>query len=649
MSSQQEVDHSDHTVYIYPDEYEFNGNELMDHDHPLIKSPIEALEHYTLDDPDYPFLGERSYLPNGERGEYEWLSYGEVLETAKNFAKGLLDLGLKKGDVVGFFSKRRLEWHYLFIACGYTGIRLVTLYESLSVDALKHIDKNAEFKHIFVSDDKLKVITQATQVPLSIIEEIHPSDEPSIAKEIGFVPQQPSLYELIEKGKTLNTELKRTDPSDVALIMYTSGTTGNPKGVALTYRNLSASSSSLWMRIPLYLIQDYPRQCRQLRSLSFLPLGHVFAIVMECVMYRVGGSIGFMSSTHLKVIEDISVLKPVVFAAVPRVLQLIYGGVNNIVATKPKSVQLALKAAIKIKEQILFKDPTAIIPSFDKIFFDQFREKFGGRLRIIICAGAPLSLDIARFFRTVICDGFFIGYGMTETTGMGLSTVFKDGLDLDHVGQPFVSSMVKIKCVPEMGYCTHNEQPSGEVFIKTTGQFTGYYKEDIKCIDEEGFVTTNDIVSIRKDNKVRIIARKNNVFKLSQGEYISAEKIESMMTQCKYVQDIFVYGNSLKNYLIAVVVPNFQSIQQWSESMNKTIPKDKKEICCSDEVKKEMIREMAEVANQTGLKGFEKIKKLVLHEHVFDTARDFITPSLKLKRKVLYEFFEKEIEELLKD
>ena len=646
-------DHSNHTIYIYPKEYESQQNQLWDHDHPNILTPIDAVEHFTKDDPTFPFLGERSFLPNGERGEYEWLSYSEVLSISQSLARSLKSLGLQKGDVIGFFSKRRLEWHYLFIACGYIGVKIVTLYESLTVESIKLIAQNAEIKRMFVSDEKLDVITKAIDCPITLIEDIHKDKifgekTKCVAEEIHYESNEKGLYELIDDGRKMKTELEKVKPDDVAILVYTSGTTGSPKGVALTYRNLAASSSSLWMRIPLGLIQQYPRRSKKLVSLSFLPLGHVFAIVMEFVLYRVGGSIGFMSSTHLKIVEDISVLKPVVFAAVPRVLQIIYNGINNIVAQKPKALQIAFNAAMKMKEQIVKYNPSAIIPTFDDLFFGEVRRRFGGNLRIIICAGAPLSLDIGKFFRLVVCDAFLIGYGMTETTGMGTSSTFEDGLDLDQAGTPYVSSMIKVKCVPEMGYCTHNKYPCGEVMIKTTAGFKGYHKDPNPALDSEGFITTNDIVHIREDKRIKIIARKNSVFKLSQGEYVSSEKIESMMTQCKYVQDIFVYGNSLKNYLIAVIVPNFQSIELWLKQNGKG-EMSKEDICKNDEIKEVVLKEVGIVANQTGLKGFEKPKKLILHHIPFDTTRDLITPSMKLKRKNLYEYFKEDIEALLKD
>ncbi|ELP88185.1 long-chain-fatty-acid--CoA ligase, putative [Entamoeba invadens IP1] len=637
-------DHSTHTIYINPDEFEANGNELLISDHPYIHSPIDALEYWTLDNPTLPFLGEREYLQDGRRGHYYFRTYGEVLEYSQTLAKGLLKHGIKKGDNLGFFSSKRLEWHYLFIACSYIGARICTLYDSLGDESLQYICTHAELKVIFTSEDKACVLQRVNCFQNVIIMEDY--DTPVQEKYQSLLTFK-SVY---TDGVNSNYLLKKVSPEDDALLMYTSGTSGKSKGVLLTHQNLIACATSLVQRIPLEILQLYNRQTHPMVSMSFLPLGHVFAIVLEMTIYRLGGVIGLMSKGIPTLVEDINMLRPTVLAAVPRVLQTIHmkvmEGINNLSCVE----KVLYHTAYKTKEQLLLSTPTLLTPEFDNIFFKRIRDKFGGRLQIIISAGAPLPEGIARFFRVVIVDALFIGYGLTETCGMGLASRFCDGVQFTTTGRPYPTCQVMLKCVPEMGFCTRNHQCCGEIYLKTTAGFKRYYKESEKVNTESivnGWIKTNDIAEY-KNGDFEIIARANNVFKLSQGEYVSTEKIENILQESIFVHDIFVDGKSVLNYLYAIVVPNEIAIRsEYKSETSKNL--NLEQLCHEPTVIKMVLDNLSKIATEHNLKGFEKVKRLILHPIPFDTKRDLITPSLKIKRTNIRKYFEQEISLLLKE
>ncbi|EKE37584.1 hypothetical protein ENUP19_0248G0115 [Entamoeba nuttalli] len=641
-----DTNHRKHTIYVYPDDYEKNGNKLLVSDHLLIHSPIDAVEHWVEDDPDHPFIGERKYIPGGKRGEYEYYSYKEVLEYSKTIARGLIKMGIKKGDNLGFFSRRRLEWHYLFIACSYIGARICSLYESLGKEAVKYIIGHAELKYIFTSNEKIKVLEEVGCLKNIIFINEFEVEQPS---KDGILTSFLDVYKLgLANTDILLTKVK---PEDDALLMYTSGTTGFPKGVPLTHENLISCATSLVERIPLELLLLHPRGTDPMSSISFLPLAHVFAIVLEMTIYRLGGVIGLMSQGIPTLVEDIKLMKPVVLAAVPRVLQTIYSKVMEGLRETSCLTQLIYNSAFYLKEKRLEFEPTALTPSFDNIFFGPIKEKFGGKLQIIISAGAPLTEEIAKFFRIVIVDALFIGYGLTETTGMGLASQFSNGIHLDVAGRPYPTVMAKIECVPEMGFCTQNEECCGEIYLKTTAGFKGYYKESEEYNNEhikDGWIKTNDIVKYRKDHDFEIIARANNIFKLSQGEYISTEKIENILQESNYVKDIFVDGKSTLNYLYGIIVPQFIFLRKeiiGTPLENKT----DEELCKNPKIIEIILNDLNKVASEHGLMGYEKVKRIILHPYSFDIERDLITPSLKIKRNNVKKYFEREITELLKN
>ena len=639
-------DHSNHTVYIYPDEYENNNKELLKTNHPHITTPIEAVEYWTKDDPTHPFIGERTFISGGKRGEYKYKTYSEILTYSQSIARGLISMGVKKGDNIGFFSRRRLEWHYIFIACGYIGARLCSLYESLGKDAIKYCVGHADLKFIFVSNEKLGVLEEVGCLRnVVFINEF----EIDIPVKDGIVCTFEDIYKKgMNEGK--NVELKKVSPEDDALLMYTSGTTGYPKGVPLTHGNLIAAATSLVERIPLELIQQHQRGRDPFSSMSFLPLAHVFAIVLEVTLYRIGGVIGLMSRGMAGLVEDMALMKPMVLAAVPRVLQTIHSKVMDGIREKSCVVQAAFNTAFYLKKKRLEMNPKALMPGFDDMFFGQIKKKFGGKLQIIISAGAPLTQEIAQFMRIVVVDALFIGYGLTETTGMGLASRFCDGIHLDITGRPYPTVMAKIECVPEMGFCTKNAECCGEIHLKTTAGFKGYYKESDEFNSKQvkdGWIKTNDIVKYRPDGDFEIISRANNIFKLSQGEYISAEKVETFLTESTFVHDIFVDGKSTLNYLYGVVVPEMDLLRKALGDEFKDM--SDKELCQNEKVKQFMLDDLAKVATEKGLMGYEKVKRIILHEIPFDIERDLITPSLKIKRNNLKKYFEKEITLLLKD
>jgi long-chain acyl-CoA synthetase len=293
----------------------------------------------------------------------------------------------------------------------------------------------------------------------------------------------------------------------------------------------------------------------------------------------------------------------------------------------------------------------------DNIIFRKIRNSFGGRLRFMLVGSAPVDPEILNFLRCSLSCEIVEGYGQTEDIAGVLLTRTIDPIT-QHLGGPGFSCELKLRDVPELGYTSKTIddkgrlRPSGELMVRGPILFKGYFRDIEKTketIDEEGWMHSGDIATIIPEhgNALRIVDRVKNIFKLQQGEYISPEKIENILTGSTYVNQIFIYGDSLQYYLIAFIYPTKSEIVRLLKTKYDNFNEEKyTNYFEEDEIKKEIIKDIDSYGRKNDLKGFELPKKIYLCKEPFSIENQIITPTLKIRRHQAKKFFEKEINKL---
>jgi len=446
--------------------------------------------------------------------------------------------------------------------------------------------------------------------------------------------------------------LPEPDPStfatadDVHVIMYTSGTTGVPKGVMLTHGATLGSGMAISQKIPKSW------KSVQLRVLSFMPLAHVFGLAIDYTVLRTFGCIGFFSGDIHNIVSDIQALQPTALGGVPRVYQRIYDTVMAEVNKQNVMKRFAFNMAYM--QKLWWLRAGQRTPYTDPMFFGTIRDKLGGKLKILVSGGAALPSHVMEWFRVVVCDYFLEGYGSTETCAIALSTD-EDPSVVVNAGQyaPFFTAEVKLVSVPDMNYLVTDDPPRGELCVRTTTMMLGYYKDKAKTdevIDEDGWLHTGDVALLQPNNRVRIIDRMRAMFKLSQGEYLSAEYIEQVISNSPAIRQAYVCGNSTENFPIAVVVPDAAYFQEWATLHGREDKANDLTALCKDRDVIDLIRgEVRRMSKESKLKGYEFVKNVYLFPTNFEDCDDFMTPSLKLKRHVLRKYFADVITQLYKE
>lgn len=564
------------------------------------------------------------YKEGDEWKDISWKEFGERIDNA---AKGLLELGAQVNDMIAIYSTNRPEW----VICDYAIMSIkcttVAIYASNTAEQAEYIVDDAKCKIIFVDDqfqydNVMKFYKGNTKIGYIIVfskaVKIDESDD-----NIIYIDD---LYELGRKsnqGETLQKRLDSLTDDDIISVIYTSGTTGDPKGAMHSHKSFFVEFDALNSSFPMG--EDDI-------EVVFLPLSHVYEKCSSYWIHSVGATQYFCSDTN-KIVEYFGEIRPTYMCGVPRLFEKMYstiyakmeqaGGFKKNIfdwgISVGKEYEFAKNRGEKISASLNLKHKTA-----HKLVLSTIRDLLGGRLNFFSAGGAPLAKDIEEFF---FAANIFIaqGYGLTETAPMGSCNSpydFKFGT----AGKPIAGNHIKIA-------------EDGEILIKGDNVFKGYYgkpEATREAMTEDGYFKTGDIGEIDADGFLKITDRKKDIIITANGKNIAPQLIESRVGQDYYVEQMVVFGDKQK-YLTALIVPSFASLEEYAKSKNIAYQG------ISDLLTKPQIIQLYadRIEGQSkDLAHHEKIVKFTLLDHLFTVENDEMTPSNKIKRKIITQHYD---------
>ncbi|XP_048186831.1 long-chain-fatty-acid--CoA ligase 1 isoform X2 [Perognathus longimembris pacificus] len=575
---------------------------------------------------------------------YEWLSYKQVAELAEYIGSALIQKGFKASSdqFIGIFSQNRPEWVITELACFTYSMVVVPLYDTLGTEAITYIVNKAELSVIFADKpDKARLLLDSVENKLTsglkviVVMDSYGSDLVERGKKCGV--EIISMKAMEDLGRTNQRKPKPPTPEDLAIICFTSGTTGNPKGALITHGNLVSDCSAFVKATEKAILVNASDT-----HISFLPLAHMFEQMMLCVMLCHGARIGFFQGDIRLLMDDLKVLQPTIFPVVPRLLNRMFDRIFAQANTTLK--RWLLDFASKRKEAELRSGIIRNNSLWDKLIFHKIQSSMGGKVRLMVTGAAPVSATVLTFLRAALGCQFYEGYGQTECTA-GCCLSMPGDWTAGHVGAPMPCCLIKLVDVEEMNYMAAKGE--GEICVKGPNVFKGYLKDPGKtaeALDKDGWLHTGDIGKWLPNGTLKIIDRKKHIFKLAQGEYIAPEKIENIYTRSEPVAQVFVHGESLQAFLVAIVVPDAEVLTFWAQK--KGYEGSFEELCRNKDVKKAILEDLVRLGKESGLKPFEQVKGIALHTELFSVDNGLLTPTMKAKRPELRNYFRSQIDEL---
>ncbi|KAL5167997.1 Long chain acyl-CoA synthetase 4 [Glycine soja] len=594
--------------------------------------------------PSNPMLGRREIV-DGKPGKYKWLTYKEVYDQVMKVGNSIRSCGYGKGVKCGIYGANSAEWIMSMQACNAHGLYCVPLYDTLGAGAIEFIICHSEISIAFAEEKKIpelfKTFPNATKYLKTIVSfgKVTPEQKQEV-ESFGLAIY--SWDEFLLVGQTQSFDLPIKKRSDICTIMYTSGTTGDPKGVLISNESIITLLAGVKR-----LLESVNEQLTEKDVyISYIPLAHSFDRVIEEIFIWHGASIGFCRGDVKLLIDDVGELKPTIFCAVPRVLDRVYSDkllkilmIFDSLTQKISSGGFLKKTLFNFAYSYKLNNMKKGLrhgeasPLLDKIVFDKVKQGLGGRVRLILSGAAPLSAHVE---------------GLTETCAGTFVSLPNEIEMLGTVGPLVPNVDVCLESVPDMGYNALATTPRGEICLKGKTLFAGYYKcEDLTkevLIDE--WFHTGDIGEWQPNGSMKIIDRKKNIFKLSQGEYVAVENLENIYGQVSSIESIWVYGNSFEAFLVAVVNPSKQALEHWAQENG--ISMDFNSLCEDARAKSYILEELSKIAKEKKLKGFEFIKAVHIDPIQFDMERDLITPTYKKKRPQLLKYYQNAIDNMYK-
>ena len=555
---------------------------------------------------------------NGE--ETEVLSWSKFWSLVCQTANGLHTLDVKKGDCVGVFSQNTKDWIIFDVAVQMLGAITIPIYATNNYAQTEYIIKQTEMMHILVGDTPQLEILKSAEKHLG--KKLHIFTSHVIRDEAENITYFPDFI------KHFSTERKIADISndDLATILYTSGTTGTPKGVMLSHGGFSDVVDAHKKFFNFEHLHD-------MKSLAFLPLSHIFERAWTLFVLSQGGEVAVLEDPK-NISNTLKHVHPTAMCAVPRFYEKVYQALIKKIETATPTKQKLFKKALEVGAKVAEKKRTgAKIPFglqlqfslFDKLVFKKIKNELGGKLTFMPCGGAMLKKEISEFFAAIGLP-VIVGYGLTETTATVTALPTKNYV-YGSVGKALPGVEIKIG-------------KDDEILVKYGGVMKGYYKnpeETANAFTEDGFFRTGDAGRIDEEGNLYITDRIKDLMKTSNGKYIAPQSIEIPLQSNPYISQAMVIAEG-KPYVSAIIVPNFETLTEKFQDFKNYLSlniEEKKKLLETPFIKETFEKVVSEI--QKEFASYEKIKKFKLLPEELTIEKGEITPTLKIKRKVVME------------
>lgn len=610
-----------------------------------------------------------------ELGDYKYEKGQELLDLFTNYGKGFIKLGLQphSSDKVHIFASTSDKWMKTYLAAQSQALTVATAYDTLGESGLIHSINQTQSKLIFTDNALLEKLLVPVQKCESIKFIVHSENiDKEDKRQNGKMYK--SAYEAYEKIKELRPDIKiismpevialgrehKNDidvhpptPQDISCIMYTSGSTGEPKGVVLSHKNIVSGLGGISNVVDKSTVNERDR------IIAFLPLAHIFELAFELITFYWGGILGYagvktLSDTSVRNCEgDMKAFKPTIMVGVPAVWEQVRKGILGQIAKQPSMTQKIFWAAYHAKVKC-DKYRIPIVPGIiSNVIFKKVKQATGGNIRLMLNGGSPLSFDAQEFITTLI-GPMLIGYGLTETVA-NTAIVSPNNFEYGVCGQLTGAIKVKLVDAEELGYFAKDNQ--GEVWICGGPVLEEYYHNETETknaihYDEktnEKWFMTGDIGYWTSTGQLKIIDRKKNLVKTMNGEYIALEKLESIYRSNAYIDNICVYADQSKVKPVGIVVPNHKKCAEKAIELGLIKHEDElSHVLHDSKLTNAVLQELLKTGKSQGLAGIELILNVVLFDGEWTPDSGFVTSAQKLQRKKILAAVQKEVDEAYK-